>query len=338
MQNFADIISIAVELCGTDKITYLLDEIQNVQYWERWVNNLHTQGIKVFATGSNAYLLSSEISTYLTGRNKPITMFPFSFMEYLRLKHVEPFQQITSTKKSLINALFRDYLLTGGFPTIVKTGDIELSKQYVEDIINKDILSRYQIRQIKEIKDLLLYLCSNTAKTYSYATLKKVSGIKSLSTIKRFIDYYQSVYILFTVGRFDYSLTKQKVSSAKPYIGDTSFLKTISFTFSENIGACLENAVFLHLLRTRKQIFYHYDKKECDFVIKEGLHITQAIQVTVELSHPETKTRELDGLYSAMTAYKLKDGLILTLDHEETLLYKNKRIVIKPAWKWMLGI
>ncbi len=332
--NFEDVQSIAIELLDKGKITYFLDEIQNIQHWERWVNNLYAQDIKVFITGSNSNLLSSEISTYLTGINKVINLFPFSFMEYLRIKNVEVSKQMTSTQISTIFKHFKDYIDTGGFPLVIRNDDLQLSKQYFEDILNKDILSRYQIKQVKEIKDLLLYLFSNIGKPYSYSTLKQVTGIKSLSTIKNYIDYFRNVFLLYTLDRFDYSVAKQKVSSSKPYAGDNSFLKIVAFNFTENRGKRLENLVFLHLLRSGKDVYYHLDKKECDFVVKDGLKVSSAIQVCLDISNPETRKREIEGLLSAMAKYKLKEGLILTMEHEETV--KAKNITIKPVWKWLL--
>ncbi len=332
--NFEDVQGIAVELFGERKITYFLDEIQNAAQWERWVNNLYAQGIKVFMTGSNSRLLSSEISTYLTGRNKVLKLFPFSFKEYLAVKGVGVPQHMTSAQESTVFRHFRDYLDTGGFPLVIRNDDLQLSRQYFEDILHKDILNRYQVKHVKEIKDLLLYLFSNIGAMYSYATLKQVTGIKSLSTIKNYIDYFREVFLLYTVERFDYSVAKQKVSSSKPYAGDNSFLKTISFNLSENLGKRLENLVYLHLLRNGKEVYYHLDRKECDFVVKDGLRIALAIQVCADISSPETKRRELEGLQQAMAKYRLKEGLILTMEHTEIL--KDKNITIKPVWTWML--
>lgn len=337
VDNFQDIQFIAMELCQTENIVYFLDEIQNVQYWERWVNNLYAQHKKVFVTGSNSSLLSSEISTYLTGRNKIIILFPFSFREYLSFKGIAVKKEISSSEQSVIFSGFMDYLHNGGFPLIVKTRDVELSRQYFEDIVNKDVVNRYKIKQIKEIKDLLLYLFSTTGKTYSYNTLKKITGIKSLSTIKNYIDYFKNVYLLYTIDRFDYSLAKQKVSSSKPFVGDTVFLKTIAFNFTENLGQKFENAVFLELIRKNKQVYYYHEKKECDFVVKEGLKITQAIQVSLNMNHQSTKQREIDGLMSAMKSYKLNEGIILTLEYEEIIKKGEYIILIKPLWKWLLS-
>jgi len=339
LDNFQEIQDIVFELFGKyENVVYFLDEVQNVTFWEKWVNNLYSQGIKVFVTGSNSNLLSSEISTYLTGRNKVIKLFPFSFKEYLRLKEIEYLkpEHLTSSKKTKIYTSFLEYFNNGGFPLILKNNDIELSKQYFEDILNKDILNRYKVREVKELKDLILFLFSNIGGIYSYSTLKKVCGIKSLSTIKNYIDYFQNVFLVYQVGRFDYSIKKQKVSSSKIYVSDNSFLKTVSFNFSENTGKRLENLVFLQLKRRYDEIYYHLEKNECDFVIKENLKITQAIQVSQKLDNPVTKQREIAGLMDAMKKYDLKEGYILTLEEEGSMELDNKNIYIKPIWKWLL--
>jgi len=337
IKNFEDIESIVSEIFGIKtKIIYLLDEIQNVQLWEKWVNNLYARGIKVFVTGSNSNLLSSEISTFLTGRNRVIKIYPFSFKEFLRFNKINSEYKTTNDKEIIIQG-FREYFEIGGFPLIIKNKDLELSKQYFEDIFYKDIINRYNIKKTKEYKDLALYLFTNVAKKYSYSTLKTISGIKSLSMIKNYIDYLKNSFLAFTINRFDYSMKKQIVSSSKIYSADNSFLKTIAFNFSENLGVRLENLVFLSLKRRGKEIYYHFDKHECDFVIKSGLKITEVIQVCLNLSEPNTKKREVDGLLEAMNKYKLDNGLILTFEQEDKIKISNKEIVIMPVWKWLLN-
>jgi len=339
LDNFQVLQDIVTELLGdNESVTYFLDEVQNIEYWEKWVNNLYSQDKKVFVTGSNANLLSSEISTHLTGRNKVIKLFPFSFKEYLAFKEIESqdLSILSSSKKVKIFTHFLNYFEQGGFPLILKNDDLELSKQYFEDILNKDILNRYRIREIKELKNLILFLFSNVGGIYSYSTLKDVCGIKSPSTIKNYIDYFQNVFLLYQVPRFDYSIRKQKISSSKVYAGDNSFLKTVSFNFTENKGRRLENLVFLHLVRQGHDVYYHLDKKECDFVIKDNLKIARAIQVSLKLDNPITKKREIEGLLDAMDKYSLNDGVILTLEDEEIIEYTGKKIYVKPVWKWLL--
>lgn len=354
--NFQDVEDLAYEFLGTSDVMYFFDEIQNIPNWERWANNLYSKGRKVFLTGSNSKLLSSEISTFLTGRNKVLKLFPFSFREYLRLKGIEDLGQpslkeiegnsipsmktvernniLSTSQRNKIFKHFLEYFEQGGFPLINRNDDVELSRQYFEDILNKDIFTRYRIKHVKEVKDLVIYLFSNTGTTYSYSTLKQITGIKSLSTLKNYVDYLKNVFLLYTLDRFDYSIRKQKISSSKPYIADNSFFKTISFNFSENKGRRLENLVFLELLRKGKEIYYHKEKKECDFVIKEGLKVTSALQVSFDLSDPATRRRELEGLEEAMKRYRLKEGLILTMENHEQI--GEKGITIMPVWEWLL--
>lgn len=336
IDNFQDIQDIAYEILNTEKIIYFLDEIQNAKNWERWVNNLYSKKIKVFVTGSNSELLSSEISTFLTGRNKVIKLSPFSFKEFLTYNGIKKTKYLTTTEKNIIFRKFLEYFELGGFPLIIKSNDVKLSQQYFEDILNKDVLNRYRIKQIKEIKDLILYLFSNSGKTYSYSTLKQITKIKSLSTIKNYIDFFRNVFLIFTIERFDYSIKKQKVSSSKVYIADNSFFKTISFNFSENMGKRLENLVFLELNRKGKEVYYHLNKKECDFVIKKGVKLVQAIQVSLKIDKANTKQREMGGLKDAMKKYNLEEGIILTLEEEKTIIEGDKKIIIKPVWKWLI--
>jgi len=337
IKNFEDIEEIVAEIHGIKtNVIYLLDEVQNVPSWERWVNNLYAKKIKVFVTGSNSSLLSSEISTFLTGRNKIIRLYPFSFKEFLFFKNIKINYKTTDEKRAITQG-FNEYFEKGGFPLVIKNNDLELSKQYFEDILNKDIINRYGIRKIKEFNDLVIYLFSNVSKTYSYSTLKQISGIKSLSMIKNYIEYLKNVFIASTINKFDYSIKNQKVSSSKFYSLDNSFLKTIAFNFSENTGKRLENLIFIELMRQGFEIYYHAEKNECDFVIKEGLKITKAIQVCLSLDNPNTKQREINGLLEALRKYKLKEGLILTLDKEDEIKEGDKKIIIKPVWKWLLG-
>ena len=336
LENFEDLEETVAEIHGAkSKVVYLLDEIQNIPLWERWVNNLYAKNIKVFVTGSNSTLLSSDISTFLTGRNKVIKLYPFSFREFLLIKNISKEYKTTNEKREISQA-FKEYFEIGGFPLVIKNNDLSLSKSYFEDIINKDVIKRYNIKKVKELNDLILYLFSNVSKIYSYSTLKQVSSIKSLSMINGYIEHLKDSFLAQTINRFDYSLKKQKVSSSKFYVMDNSFLKTIGFNFSENIGKRLENIVFIELIRRGSEVYYHLNKNECDFIVKDGLKIVQAIQVCLDISNPETKKRELDGLTEALKEYNLKEGLILTNDQEEEIKLDGKTIQVLPVWKWLL--
>ncbi len=327
-----------LELFG-EAAVFLLDEVQNVPMWQRWVNNLFTSGKKVFLTGSNSNLLSSEISTYLTGRNRVIRLCPFSVREFLRLReiHVENVQRLTTREKSIIRKNFDEYLNAGGFPEVLIQNDVGLARNYFEDIITKDIVARYGIRDIGELKELALYLVSNTGYSVSYNNLKNIVGIKSTSTIKSFLDHLEEAYLFQKISRFSYSIKKQRALPSKVYAGDVGFITSTAFSFSDNRGHRLENLILNHLQRKGKEIYYHLEKKECDFIIKDGPKVIHAIQVSENLSNKLTKEREIKGLIDALETHGLSRGTIITSDTEEELKVDKYSINVTPAWKWLLG-
>lgn len=328
---------IVSEVIGKD-VTYLLDEVQNVDGWHRWAINLFERGYKVYVTGSNSNLLSSEISTYLTGRNRVIELTTFTFREMLELKGEMPERtdELSTIERGVLINNFSQYLGSGGFPEVLISGDSTLSRQYFIDILNKDIAVRHGIREVKELKDLSLFCITNSTSQLSYSTLRSITGLKSLSTIKNYLEYLRGSYLIDLVHRFSYSIKKQKSVPSKVYAGDIGFLQSVALNFTENRGRRLENFVFTVLRGVFDEIYFHLERKECDFLIKEGYKIAHAIQVTESLSNPKTREREIDGLLEAMKTYGLERGLIITFDDEEMLEEGGLSIDVVPAWKWAL--
>lgn len=330
-----NIYNLHIEVYGKEPVLFL-DEIQNINNWEKFVNRMYEQGIKIFVTGSNAKLLSSEISTSLTGRNKLIELYPFSFSEYLRfIGNNYDLNRITAKSKSLLLKDFNNYFETGGFPLVVKENDTELINAYFQDILYRDIISRYRLTQVNEIKQIGLYFASNIGKLFSYSTLQEISGVKSLSSIKDYLYYYEQSYLYFYLKKFDYSVKKQIMNPKKVYTIDPAFAHRLGFNFSENKGRILENIVYLELLRRGKEVYYHSGKKECDFVIKEGLDIVEAIQVAYQVN-VNNHEREYQGLHEAMTIYNLKEGLVLNYNSEESFIPDNVGMKVLPVWEWLL--
>lgn len=330
-----EIYSLHIEMYGTEPVLFF-DEIQNIRSWEKFANRMYERGNKLFVSGSNAKLLSSEISTSLTGRNKVLDLFPFSFSEYLRFTGSSySVDRLNTKQKALLQKDFNHYMETGGFPLVVKENDLELINSYFQDILYRDIISRYRLSQVDEIRQIALYFASNTGKLFSYATLQKISGIKSLSSIKDYLGYYEQSYLFFYLKKFDYSVKKQIMNPKKVYAIDPAISNRLGFNFSENKGRILENIVYLDLLRRNKEVYYHAGNNECDFLIKDGLKITAAIQVAWAMDDLN-KQREISGLQEAMKEYSLKQGLILTSDEEEELDVNGFHISLIPCWKWLL--
>jgi predicted AAA+ superfamily ATPase len=324
-----------LELYKTEPV-FFFDEIQNVPNWEKFVNRIHEKGLKVYVTGSNANLLSSEIATSLTGRNKTITLFPFSFAEYLKCRGKSiDVKKVSSKAKSMIQGEFQEYMKLGGFPLVVQEEDLELVNQYFQDILYRDIIARYRISQVNELKQIALYLASNTGKLFSYSTLQNIAGVKSTSSVKSYLDYLEHSYLFFYLKKFDYSVKKQIMNSRKVYAIDPAVCNRLGFRFSENKGRILETIIFLQLLRMKHEVFYHSGKKECDFIVQEGLEITSAIQVAYELSDINVK-REVDGLLEAMKAYGLEKGVLITADNQVKGEDIPDQIEVILAWKWLI--
>ncbi|MBN1446238.1 MAG: ATP-binding protein [Candidatus Omnitrophica bacterium] len=343
--NFNDFEPLYETFLGTEKPQgkkfLFLDEIQNIKGWEKWVNRLYEyEDIKVFITGSNATLLSSEISSALTGRNRQVILWPFSFNEYLLLKNfsVDDRDLFTTEKKVSIKSMFKEYLSLGGFPEVVKQKDATLLEQYFKDIIYRDLLARYSIRKIKEFKELCLYLISNTGTICSYENLRIFIGANNVTTIKNYFDYLENVFLFFRVPLFDYSIKKQIYNPGKFYAIDTGLIKNIGFKFSENPGHIYENMVFLALKRRNADFYYWKSKKnrEVDFVIREGLKIKEVIQVCYDMHNKKTKEREIKSLLAAKNELEASHFTIITEDEEGEERIDSIKIRIIPLWKWSL--
>ena len=323
------------ELYGNEPVLFF-DEIQNISGWEKFINRLYEQGRKIFITGSNASILSSEIASSLTGRNKVLELMPFSFSEYLRFKKTGNLPAQLSTKQRLqITAAFEQYIIVGGFPLMVKENDPEILNSYFKDILYRDIIARYRLSQVDEIKQIGIYFFSNIAKLFSYSTLQKISSVKSLSSIKNYLSYYSHSYLFYYLSKFDYSLKKQTYNPRKVFAIDQGFIHRIGFNFSANKGRILENIVFLELKRRKKEIYYFTGKGECDFVVKQGLHITDAIQVTYLLNN-ENLEREVGGLQEVKDQFNLSNVKLLYYDIEINKQQIPPGVQLIPVWKWLI--
>lgn len=337
IEDFQMMQELLIELYD-ERNTYFFDEIQNIPGWERFVRRLHDNGKKIYITGSNASMLSREMGTHLTGRHLSYSLYPYSFKEFLDFKKYElpSSDTLTTVEKSIVKRHFNEYIEAGGIPEFVKTRDELYIKTLYENIIYRDIVARYNLKDEKALKTTAYFAASNIAKEISYNNIKKLTGLSSATTVKEYFEYLENSYLAFLVPKFSTSLKKQVYSNKKVYFVDTAIAKILGFRTSEDYGRILENIVFMELKRRNEDIYYHREKKECDFVIMDGYNIREAIQVTQSLENPDTREREIEGLLEALKAYKLKEGLILTDDSEDEIKMNGKKIIVKPIWKWML--
>ncbi len=334
-EDFNVLYELLVELFG-EKKTFCIDEIQNIPDFQIFVRRFYDAGFKFFITGSSATLLSKEIGTRLTGRHVDIIVRPFSFKEFLTARNVKLDNQtlFKTGARAELKKYFAEFLTHGGMPEYVQYGDPEILSRVYEDIVIKDIVARYKVDNIKELRELYQYLITTISQKFSYNSLKKFIEINSANTIKKYIDYWEETYFISQINKFEYSLKKQIINDKKIYAVDNGFISRISMKFSKDDGWMLENMVFTELKKAG-DVFYYSEKFECDFVVAKDKKVSEVIQVCWNVTQTN-KERELKGLLEAMDQFKLKEGLILTNDQEEEIEVGAKKIIVKPVWKWLL--
>ena len=338
LDDFQKLQECFVELFG-EQHTYYFDEIQNIEGWERFVRRLYNAGNKIVITGSNARMLSRELGTHLTGRYLQVEIYPFSFQEYLAMNEIPVNAKTlyTTTGRATMVKSFVKYMECGGFPKFLQDGSVSYLTSLYESIIYRDILTRNGLTNEKEMLELMFYLASNATKRVTYSSLGKVVGIQHPDTIKNYLEYIQQTYLIFQLFRYDPSVKKQMMSPKKIYFVDNAIIKRIGFNATENNGVFLENLVFIELKRRGWDVYYYADKKECDFIVRKGLHISDAYQVTLKMDSPQTREREIAGVREAMQAYSLSKGYILTFEGKETITFDDGTIVeVVPVWEWIL--
>jgi hypothetical protein len=214
---------------------------------------------------------------------------------------------------------------------------------YYEDIINRDIVYRFKIKKIDQLKALTRFYLTNISSSISFNRTSKFIKLP-VETIRRFSSYIEMTYLIFFIKRFSFSIKVQENSPRKVYSIDTGLSNSVGFKFSEDKGRIAENLVALKLKILQSQdslmeIYYwknHYGNKEVDFVIKYGLEVKQLIQVCWDISNTKTKEREVKGLVKAMEEFNLTKGLIITEDEEGEEVIGKIRIKIIPLWKWLI--
>jgi uncharacterized protein len=315
------------------------DEIQAIDKWESAIRKLREGGFyKIFITGSSSKLLSSELSTLLTGRHLSLNVFPLSFSEFLDVRGVAwKTQKQRALGQAKIEKEFDSFLKWGGFPEIVKTRNAPLLKTYFYDILQKDIVSRYDIRDKAALEKMAVFVLSNSAKIVSLESLKNSFNL-SYETVSNYLSYFKEAFLISELNQFSYSLKTQQKSFKKIYSIDQGLSGAVSFRFSDDRGRMLENAVFVELSRRGEEIYYYKTKKnsEVDFYVHGGRKKI-LIQVCQSLADEKTKRRETRSLALAMKEMKVSSGLILTENEEGEIVEDDEKIKILPVWEWMLG-
>lgn len=318
-----------------------LDEVQNIEGWPLFVNRLLRQKMHLIVTGSNAKLLSNELTTHLTGRHHKITLFPFSFEEYARMKQLDT-QALTTKGQAAVKRELNTYLMNGGLPELLIEKD---SQGYImallEAIIKRDITLRFKVRYPEVLQRLATYLIDNFAQEYNATTIAELLGVSD-HTIDTYCGYLQEAFLLLALKKFSYK-SRERIRDSKIYVIDNAFISNRTNTFStENLGWRLENAIYIELLhRASKRfadVFYYRDRTfEVDFMVAKDGVVEELYQVCYDMTNEKTRKREVNSLLQGATKFHCSNLTILTFDEQETITEGDYTIQVKSASQWLLN-
>ena len=326
--------------------TVLFDEIQNLAGWELFVNRLHREGYNLVLTGSNAHLLSKELATHLTGRHVPIEILPFDFSEFLRAKKFQidaEYSALPQQRGELLN-LMENYLVNGGFPEVA-VSNVD-PKDYLEVLFDalvfKDVVKRHRVKFSTQVANLGGHLINNFANLYTIRKILEILNLKSASTIEKYIKYLEEAYLIFSLLRYSPKSIQRIKSPRKVYAVDNGFITAKAIQHSPDKGKLMENLVFTELVKRgvkpNRDLFYYKTRndREIDFVVKNGIDVTELIQVCYESINSDVEQREVKALIEAGGELKVKKLTVLTWDEKRAVEKDGMTIYFRPLWEWLL--
>ena len=339
LNDFNDLLSVQAEL--TDKIGYFfLDEIQNIEGWEKFARRMADSKEHTFITGSNAKMLSQEIENRLGGRYLTKYITPYNFTEFLTAKQIDfSDKAIFGTKESgKIKREFSEYFYFGGFP---ETLNYQNKREYVSSIYQKvllgDIAARNSIRNPNGLQILMKKIAESVKDEISYSKLHnilKTIGVKiSKDIVIDYIGYAKQSFLIFTIKNY-FSKFVEKETTPKYYFNDNGLLNLF---LNKEEPRLLENLVAINLWNNYKGNVYYLKSQnlDVDFFIEEtGTAIQVAYSITNISDDRETKSL----VEAAKTLKEAKEFVIITYEEEKELNIDGVKIQVIPVWKWLLKI
>ncbi len=334
------ILEIGLEMSGSANKPYLfLDEIQNINGWEKFVRRIADMKYRINITGSNSKMLSSEIASTLGGRFIIMNVYPYSFTEYLTANHREKnYLDVISTQdRADVLSLYNEYVTFGAFPELV---DIKNKRAFLSSIYQTiylgDIITRNKISNDFAIKLILKKIAESVTKPLSFSRLTNILKSTGMAigkqTVINYVGYMTDSYLLFTLQNYAAKLV-DKETSPKYYFMDTGLL---GLMLLDSKSAQLENLVAIELIRRYgvENVFFFENNVEIDFYIpSESLAIQVSLQVLDDIDTKERETRAFAKLNNFIPDSKC---ILITNSEETNLEYDGIDIEVIPIWKWLL--
>jgi hypothetical protein len=323
--DFTNFLALADEI-ATEQAVFL-DEVQEVDEWQRLVRALLDRGRIVCATGSNASLVGRELGAKLTGRHSSYEVFPFSYHEFCAY-----------TGSAAGPVSFQTYLDAGGFPGFLRERRDQILQELLRDVVHRDVAARHGVRDIRHVMNLVLFLLANAGQPFSFQRLTKALAVPTVAQTSRYVSFLEDAYLIFAVPRFSASFRQRVVAPAKYYPVDTALARANSPQPQPDLGRRLESAVAQHLRRRaargsrgRPEVAYadERDRWECDFVTAG-----EAIQACYALT-PANVARELGGAVAGARLPGRRTPRIVTFDQTDRLREASLDVEVVPAWQWM---
>ena len=319
-----------------------IDEMQNIPEWFLFANRLLRQKMHLVITGSNAKLLSGELSTHLTGRYMETKLLPFSFREYCAFHNVSTTLPASTLDTAVRMSTFDRYLRDGGFPELLnETDPTGYVSTLVESIVTRDICARHRIRNPQTLRELADHILNIAPAKATVSEFSKLFNIASDHTTHNYISHLEKAYLVGEVKKYS-AKSAERLVNAKLYPVDVALMDRRPNAFAgENLGWRLETIVYLELRRRYAlkgcDIYYYEDRSsEADFLVCKGRHVEQIVQACYDMSAPKVRGRELRGAQNASTATGCRDLTLVTYDDRESTATPNGTpIEIVPVHEWL---
>ena len=345
INDMDSILECHMEMGGVAKPALFLDEIQNIDGWEKFARRVSDSKYMVWITGSNAKMLSKEMMSTLGGRYIPIEIYPFSFAEYLRWAGI-PYDEkslLSTSARVNVKKAYEEYFKWGGLPESL---GLSVKRNYISSVYQKiylgDICTRNKISNPNLLRLLIKKIAEGVKQPVSYTRLSQVlssvGGKITVPTTSSYICYSEDAWLLLRLHNISSSFS-EKETNCKYYFVDNGIL---SILLVDPATTLMENLVALQLFRIyghdqdNERVYFYNSNVEVDFYVPED---ELAIQVSYSISRDiDTREREVGALQKLPKALACKRRIILTYDEQQIIEDEYGKIEVIPYWKWMLGI